>query len=59
MRKFGFYLIWLSLAVGLTLVSFYYKPTTGAMMAEVRSNVTTISYEKPIRVKNIHVVPGQ
>jgi len=45
--------------VSLAYLGFHYKDKTKAMVAQVENQVTVISYQKPIRIKAIYVVPGQ
>tara|TARA_B110000027_G_scaffold70166_1_gene75028 strand:+ start:269 stop:1237 length:969 start_codon:yes stop_codon:yes gene_type:complete len=43
----------------LAYLGFHYKDKSKAMVAQVENQVTVISYQKPIRIKAIYVVPGQ
>jgi multidrug resistance efflux pump len=45
--------------ISLAYLGFHYKDKTKAMVAQVENQVTVISYQKPIRIKAIYVVPGQ
>ena len=45
--------------ISLEYLGFHYKDKTKAMVAQVENQVTVISYQKPIRIKAIYVVPGQ
>ncbi len=45
--------------VSLAYLGFHYKDKNKAMVAQVENQVTVISYQKPIRIKAIYVVPGK
>ena len=51
--------IWLMILASLAYLGFHYKDKSKAMVAQVENQVTVISYQKPIRIKAIYVVPGQ
>ncbi len=54
-----FVIIWLLILATLAFLGFHYKDKSKAMVAQVENQVTVISYQKPIRIKAIYVVPGQ
>ena len=54
-----FVIIWLLILATLAFLGFHYKDKNKAMVAQVENQVTVISYQKPIRIKAIYVVPGQ
>ena len=54
-----FIIIWLLILATLAFLGFHYKDKNKAMVAQVENQVTVISYQKPIRIKAIYVVPGQ
>ena len=54
-----FVIIWLLILAMLAFLGFHYKDKSKAMVAQVENQVTVISYQKPIRIKVIYVVPGQ
>ena len=58
-RKYIFFVFWLFLAGFLLFVSLRYQNKNEAMVAVVESQVTAISYQKPVFVETIHVIPGQ
>lgn len=59
MKEHQFHLIILALGVLLASLSFFYKDSTEAMVAMVDSQVTAVSFRRPVIVDKIHVVPGQ
>ena len=54
-----FHIIWVSLAAILVVISFRFKDRTKAMVAQVQTNVTVVSYDNPVRIKKLYVTPGQ
>lgn len=58
-RKYILPLIWISLIAFLAIVSLRYRSRTEAMVALVESQVTGISYAKPVVIQSINVVTGQ
>ncbi len=54
-----FVIIWLSILATLALLGLHYEDKSKAMVAQVENQMTVISYQKPIRIKAIYVVPGQ
>lgn len=59
MKDHLFHIIILGLAVLLASLSIFYKDSTEAMVALVDSQVTAVSFRRPVIVDKIHVVPGQ
>ena len=59
MIKKLFVLIWVVLGISLAVISLRYKSRTEALVAVVESQVTAVSYQKPVIIKKIHVIPGQ
>ena len=43
----------------LAFLALHYKDKSKAMVAQVENQVTVVSYQKPVRIKAIYVVPGQ
>ncbi|MFY0600592.1 MAG: hypothetical protein JXR03_13050 [Cyclobacteriaceae bacterium] len=58
-RKYVLLLVWLVLIVFLAVISLNYRSRTEAMVAVVESQITSISYQKPVLIERIQVVPGQ
>jgi multidrug resistance efflux pump len=59
MKKYLFYITLIVLVISLTITSFLFKDGTQAMVAIVDSQVTAVSYQKPVIVKKLSVVSGQ
>lgn len=59
MKKHIFTFVWVVLAISLAALSFFYKDGTGAMVAQVESKTTAISFLKPVIIKRIKALPGQ
>ncbi|MEQ8238484.1 MAG: HlyD family efflux transporter periplasmic adaptor subunit [Cyclobacteriaceae bacterium] len=59
MKKYLFYVVIVALMIGLMITSFLFKDGTEAMVAIVDSQVTAVSYQKPVIVKKLVVVAGQ
>lgn len=58
-KRYLFYFIWVVIVIMLIGYSLNYKSGKEAMLAQVESNATAISFRKAVLVKNIYVVPGQ
>ncbi len=58
-RKYLFLSIWVLLVLLLCILGINYRDKTKAMVAQVENQVTVISFQKPIRIIEIFVVPGQ
>jgi multidrug resistance efflux pump len=58
-RKALFYIVWITVVFILVFYSIKYQGGDDAMVAQVESDVTAISYQKPVLIKKIHITPGQ
>lgn len=58
-KRYVFYIIWVLVVIILIVYSINFKGGDDAMVAQVESQVTAISFQKPILVRKIHVSPGQ
>lgn len=58
-KRIVFHIIWVIVVIILVVYSINYKGGDEAMVAQVESQVTAISYQKPILIKQIYVTPGQ
>jgi HlyD family secretion protein len=58
-RRIIFYIVWLVVVAVLVFYSINYKGGEEAMVAQVESEVTAISYQKPVMVRKVYVNPGQ
>ncbi len=58
-KRYIFYIVLIVVAGLLFLASFLYKGGNDAMVAQVENQVTAISFQKPVMVRNIYVSPGQ
>lgn len=54
-----FVLVWVALIVVLSVISFQYRSRTEALVAVVESQVTAVSYHKPVTIMDINVISGQ
>ncbi len=59
MRFNLFHIVLIVTVTFLIIVSFFFRDSTEAMVAIVESQRTAVSYQKPVIIKKIHVVPGQ
>lgn len=59
MRKYGFYIFTVLVAVSLLVLSRVAKDRTTAIVAEVDAQKTAISFPKSVRIKALYVQPGQ
>ena len=60
MKRFNlFYIVWIATATMLVVISFHYRKQSDAIVAEVEPQKTAISFQKAVKVKAIHVIPGQ
>lgn len=59
MRAKAFYIVWFVVVVFLVILSLSYRDRAQAIVAQVESQKTAISFQKPVRIKKIYVVPGQ
>lgn len=58
-RTYLFYLTLAGVTVLLLFAARHYKGGGDAMVAQVESQVTAVSYQKPVLIKKIYVSPGQ
>lgn len=58
-KRVIYYLVWLLILAVLVFYSIKYKGGDEAMIAQVESEVTAISYQKPVLVSKVYVSPGQ
>ena len=58
-RRYLFIALWVLLVVFLITISSTFRNKTEAMVAVVESQVTAISFQKPVIIDKIFVVPGQ
>ncbi len=58
-KRYLFHFVWVSIVIILIVYAVNYKGGEDAMLAQVESNATAISYRKPVLVTNIYVTPGQ
>ncbi len=58
-KRFLLHGVWIVVVIVLITYSINYKGGNDAMVAQVESQVTAISYRKPILVRKIYVSPGQ
>lgn len=59
MKKYLLLIFWLILGLFLLFISLQYRSRTEAMAAIVESQVSAISYQRPVIVEYIGVAPGQ
>ena len=60
MKRFNlFYFIWIVTALVLLTASLHYRRQSDAIVAEVEPQKAAISFQKPVKIKAIHVIPGQ
>lgn len=52
-------IVWVTMAILLGVISFRYKSRTEALMAVVESQVTAVSFQKPVVIDYVRVIPGQ
>lgn len=58
-KRFVFHIVWVLVVTILIVYSLNFKGGNDAMVAQVESQVTAISFQKPILVRQIYVSPGQ
>ncbi len=58
-KRFVFHIVWVLVVIILIVYSMNFKGGNDAMVAQVESQVTAISFQKPILVRQIYVSPGQ
>jgi len=60
MKKINiFFLFWFIIAVVLIVASLLYKKQSDAIVAEVDAQRLAVSFQKAVKIKSIHVIPGQ
>ena len=59
MKRYAFFIFWLMLIALLLVISLNYSSKESAMSAVVESQVTAISYQEPVIVQALYVIPGQ
>lgn len=58
-KKYLIFIFWAATVAVLVLVSRTYKDSTSAILAQVEPQRYAISFQKPIKVREIYVMPGQ
>ncbi len=59
MKSKLFILFWFFMVFVLLIISFKFQDRDKGMVAQVENDMTAISYENAVRIKDIYVVPGQ
>ena len=60
MKKINtFTLFWIFTGILLLLASLFYKQQSDAIVAQVEPQRIAISFQKAVKIKSIHVIPGQ
>lgn len=59
MKQYLFISLWVLLVAFLITISFTYRSKTEALVAVVESQVTAISFQRPVIIEDIRVVAGQ
>lgn len=59
MKSALIYIVWFLTAAGLLIVSQGYHDSTTSILAQVEPQKYAISYQKPVRIKELYVIPGQ
>ena len=54
-----FSIFWLLTAIVLLVASLIYKKQSDAIVAEVEPQKLAISFQKAVKIKSIHVLPGE
>jgi multidrug resistance efflux pump len=54
-----FVIFWILIGIVLLLASMFYKTQSDAIVAQVDPQKIAISFQKPVKIKSIHVIPGQ
>lgn len=54
-----FVIFWILIGIVLILASMFYKKQSDAIVAQVDPQRIAISFQKPVKIKSIHVIPGQ
>ena len=50
---------WILTAVLLLIISFHYRRQTDAIVAQVEPEKVAVSFQKPVKIKAMHIMPGQ
>ena len=59
MRKYIFQIFWVIMGVLILALAFTFRDGREAMVAEVESRVAAVSFPKAVKIKTLHVIPGQ
>lgn len=59
MKKYLFFGFWVVIGILLLILSLISKNEKNAMIARVESRVVALSFQYPVKVRAMHVVPGQ
>jgi HlyD family secretion protein len=60
MKKVNVFIIfWIIIGIVLLLASLFYKKQSDAIVAQVDPQKIAISFQKAVKIKSIHVIPGQ
>ncbi len=59
MRRYLFIILWVALALFLIVVSTTFRNKEEAMVAVVESQITAVTFQRPVIIEDIQVVPGQ
>jgi HlyD family secretion protein len=60
MKKLNVFVIfWILTGIVLLLASLFYKKQSDAIVAEVEPQKIAISFQKAVKIKSIHVIPGE
>jgi HlyD family secretion protein len=54
-----FIIFWVLTALLLLIISMHYKRQSDAIVAQVEPEKIAISFQKPVKIKSIYVIPGQ
>lgn len=60
MKRINFFIIfWILIGIFLLIISLHYKRQSDAIVAQVEPEKVAISFQKPVKIKSIYVMPGQ
>ncbi len=54
-----FIIVWVIIGISLFVISLHYRKQSDAIVAQVEPQKTAISFQKPVKIKAIYVIPGQ
>jgi len=54
-----FVIFWIFIGIVLLMASLFYKKQSDAIVAEVEPQKIAISFQKAVKIKSIHVIPGE